>query len=83
MPNLSSRKINETKHEVLVDGEGIAFLIQGDTGLWHLSGVGSDEIEPETTLTNGEIFSGGTIDEAIFAAYDDWMCSGLILPKQS
>lgn len=72
MPDIRCVKINDQKHEVVIDGYGVSFLLQAPSGDWHLSQVGSDAIEMVSTLTDGAVFSGGTIDEAWGAALSDF-----------
>ena len=73
MPNVELQKRNNKREELLVDGEGIGFIIQADTGLWHLSGKGTDEIELEAKLSDGSTFSGGTHSDASNALLVDYL----------
>jgi len=73
MPDIRCLKINAKKYELVIDGYVAAFLLQADEGTWHLSGVGSSNIELKSTLTDGSIFAGGTFEEAWGAAVTDYL----------
>jgi hypothetical protein len=77
MPDARCNKVNDRRFEVLIDSSVSAYLIQAETGLWHLSCIGSDEIEFDSTLTDGSVFSGGSFTDAFNAALVDYLSTGL------
>jgi len=76
MPEFKTKIVSADRREVLCDNEVIGSIVQAESGNWYLTGKGSDQIELVSTLSDGSVFEGGSLDAAFTSIVADYLFSG-------